>query len=148
MIKAILFDNDGVMSKWLLPRFRMRRLAKQLRQDGIKVGMLSNVIWGFAQVYKLTRGYDGYDLVLLSYKEKMSKPNPDFYMLAVKKFGLKPHEILFVDNRKDLLVPAQKLGFKTLHSKSARQLLVDINHLLSKENKRPPKRHPHLIGRG
>jgi len=148
MIKAVLFDNDGVMSRWLLPRFKMRRLAKQLRQDGIKVGMLSNVFWGVAQVYKLSRGYNGYDVLLLSYKERMAKPNPDFYMLAVKRLNLKPHEILFVDNRRELLEPAKKLGFKTLHSRSAKQLLIDVNHAIYKSNKKQPLKRSHIIGRG
>lgn len=134
MIKAVLFDNDGVMSRFTIPRPAMRKLAKNLQANGIKVGMLSNIIRPSAQIYKLWRSYIGYDVMLLSYREKLAKPNPEFYELAVQKFGVIPQEILFIDNNQKFLVPAQNLGFKILHSTSARQVYRDTVAIIEKEN--------------
>lgn len=135
MIKAVLFDNDGVMSRFTIPRPAMRRLAQELRARGIKVGMLSNVTWAEALVYKLWHSYIGYDVLLLSYREKIAKPNPEFYKEAIERFDVEPQEILFIDNKEKFLEPAQKLGLKTLHSTSARQVHRDTIAIIQKENR-------------
>ena len=133
MIKAVLFDNDGVMSRFTIPRPAMRKLVRELKGHGIKVGMLSNVKW-FVPIYKLWRSYNGFDVLLLSYREKIAKPNPEFYRLAIKQLGVKSQEILFIDNKQKNLEPAQQLGFKTLHSTSGKQAHQDIKDCILKEN--------------
>jgi hypothetical protein len=71
MIKAVLFDNDGVLSEWFIPKWKVRRLAKTLPARGIKIGMLSNVIYMLLPIYKLSHSYIGFDVMLLSCQEKM-----------------------------------------------------------------------------
>jgi epoxide hydrolase-like predicted phosphatase len=134
MIKAVLFDNDGVLSKWFIPKWKVRKFAKTLPGYGLKIGMLSNVIYVLLPLYKLSHSYIGFDVMLLSCQEKMSKPNPKFYKLAVKKLNVKPEEILFIDNKKHWLEPAQKIGMKTIHATSSDQIIRDIKETLKKEN--------------
>jgi epoxide hydrolase-like predicted phosphatase len=134
MIKAILFDNDGVLSEWFIPKWKVRIFAKFLKRHGFKIGMLSNVWYVLLPLYKLSHSYIGFDVMLLSCQEKMSKPNPKFYELAVKKLGVKPEEIIFIDNKAHWLEPAKELGMKTIQATSSAQIINDIKRIIEKEN--------------
>ncbi|HKT75289.1 MAG TPA: HAD family phosphatase [Sphingobium sp.] len=48
--------------------------------------------------------------ILVSGVERMVKPDPAIYRLALDRFGLAPHEALFVDDREDNVAAAQALG--------------------------------------
>jgi FMN phosphatase YigB (HAD superfamily) len=134
MIKVVLFDNDGVLFRWMIPQIEVWKLAKDLQAKGIKTGILSNVDRIGAQIFKLLRGYRGYDVVFLSYRHGVKKPQDKFYELAVDHFKVKPDEILFIDDRKHWLAPADKLGMKTIHSRSTSQIIREIKQLIKQEN--------------
>ena len=51
--------------------------------------------------------------VILSYKEKMRKPDERLYRLAVRACHAKPAEIFYIDDRADLTEAAAALGLKT-----------------------------------
>jgi len=134
MIKVVLFDNDGVLFRWMMPQKKVWQLAKELKEHNIRTGVFSNVHRVIAQIYKLLGAYQDYDIVLLSYREKMKKPQKEFYDLAVKRFKVKPEEILFIDDREHWLKPATDVGIKTIHSRSTSQIIHDIKRILLKEN--------------
>ena len=50
---------------------------------------------------------------ILSYKEKMRKPDERLYRLAVRACGVKPSEIFYIDDRADLTEAAAELGLHT-----------------------------------
>ncbi len=45
----------------------------------------------------------------------MRKPNMDIYKYALRKFNIDPHMAVFIDDHRENLVPAKKLGIKTFH---------------------------------
>lgn len=51
---------------------------------------------------------------LLSFQARMTKPNPDFYQLFLKQFGLTPEECVFIDDTPENVAEAQRQGFQTI----------------------------------
>jgi len=134
MIKAVLFDYGRVLYGPLLPNRGVRSFAQELRKQGIKTGILSNIFWLAAMILKITGGYRGFDPIVLSYKERISKPNPGIYEIAIRRLGLIPQQILFIDNSKDNIATAKKLGMKIVLAKNSNQVIADVKKILLKEN--------------
>ncbi len=44
-----------------------------------------------------------------------AKPDLEIYKLTLKILGVPAKECVFIDNKKELLIPADKLGMKTIH---------------------------------
>jgi putative hydrolase of the HAD superfamily len=135
MIKAVIFDNDGVLSKWGIPRPAVRQLALDLKNHGLKIAILSNINRLGAGYYRLIKIYDGFDKVFLSCQVKMKKPQAEYYMLAAESLGLKPEDILFIDNRKRLVEAAAELGFKIIQAKGSKQIVSEVKQVIQNENK-------------
>ena len=74
---------------------------RELKRKGIKVGILTNMAKEFYRDY-FTKACHEYvaeaDVVVVSAEEGLYKPDKALYDVAAKKIGLKPEELLFVDN--------------------------------------------------
>jgi len=134
MVKAVLFDYGRVLYGPILPHPKLRKFAKELRAEGIKTGILSNTFLTVPWILQLLGGYRGFDPIVLSSKEKISKPDPGIYQIAVGRTGVKSEEIIFVDNLEDNVATAEKLGMKTVLAKNSDQIIADIKKILSREN--------------
>ena len=77
---------------------------RKLRKMGLKVGILTNMSVEFYRDY-FTKACSEYiaeaDVVVVSAHERLYKPDKALYDLTAKRIGLKPEELMFVD---DLLV--------------------------------------------
>ncbi|MBQ8952291.1 MAG: HAD family phosphatase [Eubacterium sp.] len=86
-------------------------LVKELKAKGFKVYVLSNYPEKQADMhwpkFKFLPHTDGY---LISSKEKMMKPDPEFYRLLEKRFGVDLTESVFVDDREENVEAARALG--------------------------------------
>jgi putative hydrolase of the HAD superfamily len=92
-----------------------------------KVYALSNVDRESADyVKKNFRIYNVFDGAVLSYEVGMIKPDTGIYRHALKKFGLKPDECVFVDNRPRNVKGAGKVGIKSIIFESLGQLKRDL----------------------
>ena len=54
-----------------------------------------------------------FDGILVSGEERLKKPDPRIYRLAVQRFGLEPTETLYIDDAEVNVAAAALLGFKT-----------------------------------
>jgi len=80
-----------------------------------KIGLLSNNSETFTKEYLFKPKLDKlFDVMVLSHLEGIRKPDPKIYLLLAKRMGLKPEEILYIDDRENRAKPAEELGFKTL----------------------------------
>lgn len=110
------------------------KLAEQLRTHGIQTGILSN-IYGIAARALRERGfYDGFDPVVLSCDEHLSKPDPEFYHIAIRTLGVQPSEILFIDDQQKCMPPAQALGMHVALAVSPQQIVHDAKAVLHRQN--------------
>ncbi len=60
-----------------------------------------------------------FDDILISGKEKMVKPNADFFNFLCEKHGLKSEDCLFIDDLKKNIIAAAQLGYNVHHFSSA-----------------------------
>lgn len=84
--------------------------VKRIRQEGIKTFILSNM--GIDMSAKLRKyvGEENFDDIIFSNEVHMKKPNKEIYEYAIQRFGIKPKESLFVDDRVANLEPFEALG--------------------------------------
>lgn len=109
-------------------------LAEKLRANGIKTGILSNMYDMTAQVLWEKGFYDGFDPVVLSCEEHFAKPDREFYQIAVRKLGVQPQEVLFIDDQQKCMPPAQALGMRIILAENAEQIVRDAKTILKREN--------------
>lgn len=70
---------------------------------------------------------DLFPIVVVSSEEKIVKPDPRIYEIALVKMGLLPEEVLFIDDRKVNLEGARGLGIQTIEFSTLSQLQQDIS---------------------
>lgn len=71
-----------------------------------------------------------FDRFILSYREKVRKPDARIYQKAALACRAKPHEILYIDDREDLTQAADALGFHTFtYKKNTKELLKKMKSL-------------------
>jgi glucose-1-phosphatase len=108
----------------------MVNLVDKLKAAGYKVGLLSTTVPYTANEIRQSGGYDCFDFLVLSCETGYAKPETEAYKIALDKFeGIKPEEVVFLDDVERYLHPASLLGMKTLHAKSPSQVVRDINEL-------------------
>jgi 2-haloacid dehalogenase len=86
----------------------------ELRARGIPLFALTN--WS-AEKFPLARMrfafLEWFDGILVSGEERLKKPDPRIYHLAIQRFGLEPVQTLYVDDAEKNIAAAALLGFKT-----------------------------------
>ncbi|MBI4170305.1 MAG: HAD family phosphatase [Candidatus Aenigmarchaeota archaeon] len=105
---------------------RTLSLAKNAKRNGYKIGILSNITSVVKGVNEKRGLFKEFSPVILSCDVGCMKPQKKMYRIAINKSGLRPEEIVYIDDRKELLLPAKRLGMKTLHFRNASQLRQDL----------------------
>ena len=103
---------------------------KELKEKGYRVLVLSN----FANcVYRDCR--DAIDFLeytdggILSFQEKLVKPQPEVYSLLLKRYGLAAEECVFLDDTERNLTAAAEFGIRTIHFKNREQAVEELKTL-------------------
>lgn len=136
MIKAVLFDWGKVLRSKTSGRRdkQLYALAEELRSNGIKTGIISNIYLIFAKFTRLIGDYNRFEPVVLSCDVKIKKPAPGIYQAAIRQLSLNPEELLFIDNREENLAAAQELGMKVVPARNSDQIITDVKKIILKEN--------------
>lgn len=66
---------------------------------------------------------------ILSYQDKVIKPDADIYELLLARYDLKPEECVFLDDTEKNLPPAAKLGMKTILFRDKEQAVRELEAL-------------------
>lgn len=104
-------------------------LAHTLKQH-YKIVLLSNInILHFEYLKKYFPIFDIFDYVFTSFELGAVKPNPLVYHKVLKTLEALPGEILYTDDRKELVESAKALGIKSLHFRNVEQLKQDFINL-------------------
>ena len=111
-------------------------LIKQLRQEGYRLYVLSNMPMEFYNYIKSFEVFRYFDGMAISSMEKMSKPDPRFFMLLLDRYGLLPEESLFVDDKIMNTAAASQPGLHTCLFDANGSGCDDLIDILSK-NKEP-----------
>jgi epoxide hydrolase-like predicted phosphatase len=109
-------------------------LAGQLRDSGIRTGILSNVFAVNARRLEARGYYDGFDPIILSCDAGFAKPDKEIYDFAIQKLGVLPHEILFIDDQEKCTTAAAAIGMHVVVAESPEQIVRDIKKVLKEQN--------------
>lgn len=100
-----------------------RKIIERLKQNGYKLGLLSNHAKEWVQYCEITYKYHQlFNIILYSYEAALSKPDTGIFLAILKKLQVKPQECLFIDDHDKNIIAAQSLGFNTIHFSSASDL--------------------------
>ena len=91
----------SLVSLWdepMLPVAGMAELIEELKSKGYGIYLLSNASLRQHQYWPKIPGWQYFDGKLISADEKVMKPHPDYYRIALERFQLKPEECFFIDD--------------------------------------------------
>jgi 2-haloacid dehalogenase len=73
--------------------------------------------------------FDRFRDIVVSGDERLVKPDPAIYHLALDRFGLEPGEAVFIDDRADNVAAANGVGMRGLEFVDAPTLRAQLNAL-------------------
>jgi putative hydrolase of the HAD superfamily len=119
------FDNP---SDWAVLLSDMADLIPLLKEKGYRVYLLSNYPERLWKCHVTVQPfYSRTDGETVSYAEHCQKPEKRFFQILLDRYGLRPEECLFLDDRADNTHQAEALGIEaiTLDSPAARIAAAD-----------------------
>ncbi len=115
-------DACTVYDNWTntsTPVLGMSRLVAELKQKGYRMYLLSNATMTFAEKYRdipwMVSILEQFDGLVFSAAVGMAKPDREIYEYVLNTFNLKAEECLFVDDYKENIEGAQKVGIQGYH---------------------------------
>lgn len=114
-----LYKKEFVLNKQLFKQ------VKILKKKGYVVAILSDQWHLSKDVHFSKKLQEVFSPAIISCDIGLRKPNPKVYKLILKKLKLKPEQTIFIDNQIWNIVPAKKLGMKTILFKNNFQLFKD-----------------------
>ena len=110
----------------------MIKFIKQLKKDYI-IGCISNSIKSHTEFNRKRGLYKYFSSCILSDEVKIRKPDEKIFRLYLKKADCKPSEAIFIDDEKQLLVNAEKIGIHVIQFRNIKQLKKELAIIISKK---------------
>lgn len=105
-------------------------IANELKPK-YKIGLLSNTGDNWLSKILSEKQVALFDVVDLSYKTGLIKPQPEAYQSIAQKLGVKPEECILVDDKEGHCVAAREVGMATIVYKDFNQFKADFKILLA-----------------
>jgi len=100
---------------WTRFDHRVLRWAAQLRAEGYKTGILSNLPRPLGESLRATPGFlDPFEHITFSYELGFIKPEPEIYRHAMEGLAAEPGRTLFLDDRPDNVEGARAAGLEAV----------------------------------
>lgn len=106
----------------------MVKLMQMLRAQNYKVYLLSNwdpTSFEIAQE-KFPEIFDSVDGMIISGKEQVSKPDLNFFKLALNRFDVDPSTTIFIDDEPHNIDAAQHIGLRTIIHTSPKDTFKEL----------------------
>jgi 2-haloacid dehalogenase len=108
-------------------------IVQELAESGVPLFAITNFGAEFWEGFRPTQPiFDLFQDIIVSGVEKLVKPDPAIYALALQRFGIRPGQAIFIDDNHDNVISARENGFATPHFRDAashRAELVALNLL-------------------
>lgn len=102
-------------------------IVHELVERGIPLFAITNFGAEFWDMFRPTQPiFDLFGDIIVSGTEKLVKPDPAIYALALRRFSLAPGEAIFIDDNHDNVVAASANGFVAHHFTDAATLRADL----------------------
>ncbi len=118
-IVSVFNERPGIM----FPLEDNVKMLPELRKEGFRLYYLSNFpIDTFSEIKNSYSFFKYFDGGIISAEVKHSKPDPEIYMIFLKKYNLDPGESLFVDDTEINVTTAESLGMKGYYTGGSKSL--------------------------
>lgn len=103
-------------------------IVRELDEAGVPLFAITNFSAEFWPAFREREAalFGRFRDVVVSGEEKMLKPDPAIFALAIERFGLGPGEALFIDDRADNIEVAEQAGLIGHHFRDADRLRGDL----------------------
>lgn len=106
-----------------------KEILEQLRQE-YKLGIIANQLPGLEQRLKDFGILEYFDAIFSSADLGLVKPDPAIFRLALQKTNCLPHQAIMIGDRLDNdIVPAKRIGMKTIWIKQGFSCLAQVKNL-------------------
>ena len=106
-----------------------KEILEQLRQE-YKLGIIANQLPGLEQRLKAFGILEYFDAIFSSADLELAKPDPAIFKLALQKTNCLPHQAIMIGDRLDNdIVPAKRIGMKTIWIKQGFSRLAQVKNL-------------------
>lgn len=106
---------------------------KELKQN-YKIGLLSNIASDWITKTFLDKTEQAlFDEMVFSFKEGMTKPNPQIFELICDKLDVNPSEAVMIDDIEGYCEAAERTGMKAVCYKNFAQLKAELSGILNQE---------------
>ena len=102
--------------------FQLLKKLFKLKKQGYKIAVLSDQWHLSKEILMPKKIYKNFNVVAVSCGVGIRKPNLKIYQIIIKKLKLPSREILFIDNQQWNILPAKKIGMRTILFKNNKQL--------------------------
>jgi putative hydrolase of the HAD superfamily len=96
-----------------------------------KLGILSNSSEDYPGQLLDKIDYELFDDIVLSYKFKIVKPDPEIYKLAAHRLGVPPGEVIFIDDSYGHAEGARTAGMKAIFYNNFGQMKAELAKILT-----------------
>lgn len=102
-------------ARYVKPFDRSIQLMKQLKEEGYKIYILSNIPEDSYQYFiEHNNIFADVDGGIYSYQDRLIKPDPAIFQLLLSRYDLKAQECLFIDDKEENTQAARQLGFHVI----------------------------------
>jgi putative hydrolase of the HAD superfamily len=108
------------------------KLIETLQKRGFLIGLLSNTEQPVAEFLK-RENFPDLDAFICSCDIGEIKPNPFIYEEMLKKLNLKPNEVVFIDDLKENVEGAKKVGIQAIQFTNTSNLRKELLNLCNIE---------------
>lgn len=99
-------------------------------KENYKLGIINNGTAITIPYFKIENNFDEFFSTFINSSEVgIEKPDDKIYLITLKQIGLKPEECVFVDDTKDNVLGAEKVGMKGLLFTNYQNLISDLKSL-------------------
>ncbi|MBU3177536.1 HAD family phosphatase [Clostridium estertheticum] len=119
-----------IMHNWyelLTPIEDTVEILKELKHNGYRLYFLSNFhLLAYEDVTKRYEFFKDFDGGIVSYKEKLIKPDGEIYNKLINKYKIKAEESIFIDDTIENIEGARDLKFEVILFKNSKDLRKEL----------------------
>jgi len=112
-LKQVYTREEILRHCW--PSFDKEYMLSRLKRDGLRMAVCTNAISETAELMLVRTGLRSYFEFVISNEEiKKPKPDPEIYRMALERLGLKPGQVVVVEDAQPGVEAAKGAGVRVL----------------------------------
>ena len=122
--------DDKEFREEILKRFKLRpemmEVVEKIKSSGLTVAILSDQTNWLDELDQRTPFHHHFDYVFNSFHLKKTKRDPSIFRDICTLLGVRPEEVLFVDDNLENIKRAASQGLRTIHFKGVSEFQIEI----------------------